>query len=58
MLLFETRYPSHLDYPRLLANHERFGTSRLILTHLGRDVLARRDEISLEMATDGLAVIL
>jgi ribonuclease BN (tRNA processing enzyme) len=55
---FETRYPSHLDYPCLLANHERFGTSRLILTHLGREVLARRHEIALEMATDGLAVML
>lgn len=55
---FDTRYPSHLDYPRLLANHERFGTSRLILTHLGREVLARRNEIALEMATDGLAVTL
>ena len=55
---FETRHPAHLDYPRLLANHERFGTSRLILTHLGREVLARRQEIVLEIAADGLAVML
>ena len=55
---FETRLPSHLDYPRLLANHERFGTSRLILTHVGREVLARRQEIGLEIAADGLVVTL
>jgi len=55
---FETRIPSHLDYPRLLQNHERFGTSRLILTHIGREVLARQHEIGLEIAADGLAVML
>jgi len=55
---FETRVPSHLDYPCLQANHDRFGTSRLILTHVGREVLARQHEIGMEIATDGLAVTL
>jgi len=53
---FATRLPIHLDYPRLYENRERFGTSRLVLTHLGREVLAHRDEIELELATDGLTV--
>jgi ribonuclease BN (tRNA processing enzyme) len=53
---FETRLPSHLDYPRLMENRERFGTSRLILTHLGREVLAHHTEIELELAGDGLVV--
>jgi ribonuclease BN (tRNA processing enzyme) len=53
---FETRLPIHLDYPCLLANKERFGTSRLILTHLGREVLVRQSEIELDLATDGLLV--
>lgn len=53
---FETRFPFHLDYPRLVENHQRFGCKRLILTHLGREVLARRAEVELELATDGLTV--
>ncbi len=53
---FETRHPFHLDYPRLRENQPRFGTSRLVLTHLGREVLAHRKELELELATDGLMV--
>ncbi len=53
---FETRLPIHLDYPRIRENHERFGTSRLVLTHLGREVLARSNEVDLELATDHLIV--
>lgn len=53
---FETRFPFHLDYPRLAENRHRFGAKRMILTHLGREVLARRDEIELELASDGLVV--
>jgi len=52
---YETRLDFHLDYPRLEENHERFGTRRLILTHFGREVLARRD-LELELAHDGLVV--
>jgi len=53
---FETRLPFHLDYPCLEANRERFGTARLVLTHLGREVLARQSEIELELAKDGLTL--
>jgi ribonuclease BN (tRNA processing enzyme) len=53
---FETRFPFHLDYPRILENRGRLGASRMILTHLGREVLARQDQIELELATDGLVV--
>ncbi|MGD0948827.1 MAG: MBL fold metallo-hydrolase [Candidatus Binatia bacterium] len=53
---FETRLPFHLDYPRLAENRQRFTAKRIILTHLGREVLARRNEIEMELASDGLAV--
>jgi ribonuclease BN (tRNA processing enzyme) len=53
---FETRMAVHLDYPRLAENRSRFGSKRMILTHLGREVQARRHEVEIEMATDGLAV--
>ena len=53
---FETRMSMHLDYPRLAENRSRFGTKRMILTHLGREVQARGSEVEIEMATDGLTV--
>ena len=55
---FETRLGFHLDYPRLAENRDRFGSRRLILTHLGSEVLARREEIELELAQDGLRIAL
>jgi ribonuclease BN (tRNA processing enzyme) len=53
---FETRVDFHLDYPRLHENRERFGSKRMILTHLGREVQARRDQVEIELASDGLVV--
>ncbi|MFQ5666656.1 MAG: MBL fold metallo-hydrolase [Candidatus Binatia bacterium] len=53
---FETRIPIHLDYPRIAEERHRFGTKRLILTHFGREVHARRNEIEVEMASDGLTI--
>lgn len=53
---FETRLPIHLDYPRLAEHRSRFGCKRMILTHLGREVLARRDEVDMEMASGGLTI--
>jgi ribonuclease BN (tRNA processing enzyme) len=53
---FETRVSFHLDYPRLYENRGRFGTDRLILTHIGQEVLAHRNEVELEVAADGLVV--
>jgi ribonuclease BN (tRNA processing enzyme) len=54
--LYETRLGFHLDYPRLAENRHRFGTRRLILTHLGREVLARSAELEMELARDGLRI--
>jgi ribonuclease BN (tRNA processing enzyme) len=53
---FETRVDFHLDYPRIAENAARFGCRRLVLTHIGREVLARRNEVTLELAHDGLVV--
>jgi len=51
---FGTRQDFHLEYPRIAENRHRFGTKRLILSHLGDEVLARRDQIDVELASDGL----
>ncbi len=53
---YETRLPMHLDDPRIWENRERFGTKRLILTHLGREVLTRATQVELELAEKGLVV--
>jgi len=53
---FGTRFDFHLDYPRIAENHERFGCRRLLLTHIGREVHARRHEVELEIAEDGQVV--
>lgn len=45
--------PSHLDYQTLMQYREKLNCRRLLLTHLGPDMLARKDELELEYAADG-----
>lgn len=51
---FESRSETHMDYPRIVENLSRLGARRIVLTHLGEEVLARRNDVALEMAHDGL----
>lgn len=53
---YETRVDFHLDYPRIAENRQRFGCQRLVLTHVGREVLAHRDEIREQISHDGLEI--
>ena len=46
----------HLNYPQLAANRDKFKVRRMVLTHLGREVLSREDEIALEMGYDGMKI--
>ncbi len=55
---FETRLETHLDYPRIRENRERFGAKRIVLTHLGQEVLERQNEIDMELACDGMTIFL
>jgi ribonuclease BN (tRNA processing enzyme) len=55
---FETRMETHLDYPQIMRNLERFNAKRIVLTHLGAEVLQRAGEIQLELASDGQTIIL
>lgn len=55
---FATRVDNHLDYRRLADHAHRFATRRLVLTHLGEEVLQRRSAMELELAFDGLRVAL
>lgn len=51
-----TQFSFHLNYPQIAANHGRFKARRMILTHLGREVLDRLAEVKLETATDGMRI--
>ena len=53
---YETQVDFHIDYPRLATQRHRLGCRRLVLSHCGREVLAHRDEIDEELASDGLVV--
>jgi len=48
----------HLDYRTVEAQAERLGAKRIILTHMGREMLARSGEARFECAHDGLVVTL
>jgi|SRR5208282_1964202 len=46
----------HMNYPQLAANRARFKVDRMILTHLGREVLNHQKEVTMELASDGLKI--
>ena len=46
----------HVNYQALSANLARLLCKKLILTHLGEDMLARRNEITVPAAEDGMIV--
>jgi len=48
----------HLDYRTVEAQAERLGAKRIILTHMGREMLARSGEAKFERAHDGLVITL
>jgi ribonuclease BN (tRNA processing enzyme) len=53
---FARRIPYHLDHATLARHLDRIRARRVILTHLGPEMLARRHEAVAECADDGLAV--
>lgn len=46
----------HLNYPQLAANRDKFDVGRMVLTHLGREVLNHQAEIEIEMGFDGMKI--
>ncbi len=55
---FEKQMKNHLSYRTLMAHRAELGCKRLIITHPGEDLLDRLGEVELEVAHDGLEVIL
>ena len=48
----------HLTYPTLAAHRAELGATRVILTHMSREMLAHVDAVPEECASDGLVVTL
>jgi ribonuclease BN (tRNA processing enzyme) len=53
-----TQLGFHLNYPLLSRNRARFDVGRMVLTHIGREVLERSSEVDIEMASDGMTIAL
>jgi ribonuclease BN (tRNA processing enzyme) len=51
---FETRTPNHLDYRTLEAHLPELTAERIVLNHLGEEMLCNRDRVSLTCAEDGM----
>lgn len=53
---WEKKAGYHLDYQTLKEKRARLDCRRLLLTHLGPDMLARLDQIEFDAATDGQCI--
>src|SRR5438309_138019 len=53
---FDKPVKYHLDYRTVMAHRSAFGCKRLVLTHLGPDMLARTADVDAECAYDGLTI--
>ena len=53
---FENPLGFHLSYPLLEAKRGDFYVKRMILTHIGREVLERSSQLKMELAADGMKV--
>lgn len=46
----------HLSYPLLESKRARFDVKRMMLTHVGREVLERTSQVKMELAADGMKI--
>jgi len=53
---YETRLDIHVAYPEIAAEAASLDCKRVVLTHLGEEVVARASSLSLECATDGMTI--
>ncbi len=50
---YQKPVPSHLDYQTLQQQRGRLGCRRMVLTHLGPEMLAKSNQLELEIVNDG-----
>lgn len=53
---YDNAPPGHLSHRELVAHRPELTARRVLLTHLGSDVLAQRDRLTFEVADDGLVI--
>lgn len=53
---FDNPLGVHLSYPLLESKRHNFDVKRMMLTHIGREVLERGPELKMELAADGMRV--
>lgn len=46
----------HISYTQFMTQRHRLTPRRLVLTHLGREMLEHQSEVSVEMASDGMVI--
>ena len=55
---YEKQIPFHLDYSTLMRHRSELKCKRIVLTHMGPDMLAHVPELDVETAHDGLEIVL
>jgi ribonuclease BN (tRNA processing enzyme) len=50
---FDQPTPSHLDYRTLLRQRAKLNSQKLVLTHLGPEMLSRKEGLELDVVSDG-----
>jgi ribonuclease BN (tRNA processing enzyme) len=53
---WDTKVDFHINYPDFERHRSRIGARRIVLSHLGREVLCKLDRIKEECARDGLVI--
>lgn len=53
---FEKRVPFHMNYPDLREHRDEIEAKRVVLTHMGPEMLARQDDVAEECAHDGQVI--
>jgi len=55
--LHDQAYEGHMSYQTLSARFDRLNTKRLVLTHLGPEMLAAAPDLEVECAADGMEIL-
>jgi ribonuclease BN (tRNA processing enzyme) len=53
---FDTKVPGHLDYQTLTNKRPQLESERIVITHMGEDMLAHLGGVDLEAAADGAVI--
>jgi len=53
---WDTKVDFHINYPEFERHRGRIGARRIVLSHLGREVLGKLDRVKEECARDGLVI--